>query len=53
MRKASLLALALPLMQTGCMVVGYRSGSGWFFWPGGFALFVILFVILLIARRRR
>ena len=29
------LILTSALLQLSCVVVGYRSGSGWFFWPGG------------------
>ena len=54
MRKASLPAFALSLSQTGCIVVGgYRSGGGWFFWPGGLGLVLIILVVLFLAGRRR
>jgi hypothetical protein len=54
MRKATLLAFVLALAQTGCIVVGgYRSGGGWFVWPGGLGLLLIVVVVLLLARRRR
>jgi hypothetical protein len=47
-------AAALALAQTGCIVVGgYRSGGGWFIWPGGLGILVIVLVVLLLARRRR
>jgi hypothetical protein len=38
-----------PLLLGSCAVVGYSSGSGWFFWPGGWiglAVIVIVFLIL-------
>jgi hypothetical protein len=38
---------------SGCLAVGYSSGGGWFIWPGGLGLlFVILFVVFLLRRRR-
>jgi hypothetical protein len=54
MRKALLVAFALSLSQTGCIVAGYRSGGGgWFIWPGGLGLLLIILVVLFLARRRR
>ena len=54
MRKALPLALVLSLAQTGCIVAGYRSGGGgWFVWPGGISLVLIVLVLLFLARRRR
>jgi hypothetical protein len=55
MRKALLVAFALSLSQTGCIVAGYRSGGGgcWFIWPGGLGLLLIIMVVLFLARRRR
>jgi hypothetical protein len=48
------IAFVLALAQTGCIVVGgYRSGGGWFVWPGGLGLLLIVVVVLLLARRRR
>lgn len=46
-----LFAAISPL--TGCVAVGYRSGGGWFVWPGGIGLVVILLVVLLVLRGRR
>jgi uncharacterized integral membrane protein len=53
MRKALLVVFALSLAQTGCIVAGYRSGGGWFIWPGGLGLLLIILVLLFLARRRR
>lgn len=54
MRKVLLLAVALSFAQTGCIVAGYRSGGGgWFIWPGGLGLLLIVLVVLFLARRRR
>lgn len=52
MRKAASL-LALSLSQTGCIVAGYRSGGGWFVWPGGLSILLIVLVLFFLARRRR
>jgi hypothetical protein len=54
MRRVLTLALTLALTQTGCIVAGYRSGGGgWFLWPGGLGLVLIIIVLLFLARRRR
>jgi hypothetical protein len=53
MRGVLPLALTLALAQTGCIVAGYRSGGGWFFWPGGLGLVLIILVLLFLARGRR
>ncbi len=38
---------------TGCLAVGYTSTGGWFVWPGGLTLIlVVLFVFFLLRRRR-
>ena len=37
---------------TGCIGIGYSSRGGWFLWPGGFGLVVIILVFLLLSRRR-
>jgi hypothetical protein len=40
------------LTLSGCIAVGYTSSGGWFIWPGGLALLlVILFVVFLLRRR--
>jgi hypothetical protein len=36
----------------GCLVAGVSSGGGWFIWPGGFGLVVLILVILFFLRRR-
>ena len=45
--------LLLAALQTSCVVVGYRSGGGWFFWPGGLGLLVMVLLVFLWLRRRR
>ncbi|HEY0759488.1 MAG TPA: DUF3309 family protein [Acidisarcina sp.] len=46
-------ALVLMVTQSGCLAVGYSSGSGWFVWPGGIGLVVLILLVLLLMRRRR
>ena len=55
MRAAVILAIAslLALWSSACVFVGgYDSGTGWWFWPGGLGLFLIIALIFLLARRR-
>ena len=51
-RETKLLALLICLSQTSCVVVGYRSGGGWFVWPGALTILVVVAVLFLLARRR-
>ena len=43
--------LLLCSMLTGCLAVGYSSGGGWFIWPGGLGLVVLILVIVFLLRR--
>jgi hypothetical protein len=36
---------------TGCLVVGYSSRGGWFIWPGGIGLLIIILLIIWLLRR--
>jgi hypothetical protein len=45
--------LASVCLQTSCVVAGYRSDGGWFFWPGGLGLLVMVALAFLFLRRRR
>jgi Na+/proline symporter len=36
----------------GCVAVGYSSGRGWFVWPGGLGLLIIVLIIVFVLRRR-
>jgi hypothetical protein len=47
---AAPLALALPL--TGCLVVGYYSGSGWYVWPGSLIITAIMALVYFALRHR-
>lgn len=54
MKRISVLAAVLGLLQASCVVAGgYSSRDGWFFWPGGLGLIVIVVLVLLFLRRRR
>ena len=53
MKLASIVLLLSALAQTSCVVAGYRSDGGWFFWPGGLGLLVLVLVAFLLLRRRR
>jgi hypothetical protein len=54
MRQTTSLAVLLAMTQTGCIAVaGYSSRGGWFFWPGGLGLLVILALLFLFLRRGR
>lgn len=39
-------------LLTGCFAVGYTSGGGWFVWPGGLGLVLLIALVLLVLRRR-
>lgn len=38
---------------TGCVAVGYSSGGGWFVWPGGLGLVLLLLLLFFVLRGRR
>ena len=45
------LAAACNLLS-GCVMVGYSSRSGFFVWPGGLGLLLLLLVLWLLLRPR-
>ncbi|HVF51744.1 MAG TPA: hypothetical protein VNA19_16790 [Pyrinomonadaceae bacterium] len=55
LKRVSWLVLLLALVQPACVVAGYSNRGGWFFWPGGLGLVVLLAVVViyLLSRRRR
>ena len=53
MRQTTILALAVALSQTACVVGGYSSDGGLFLWPGSILLTVVLVLLFLFLRRRR
>ena len=54
MKLTSFIFLVLAALQTSCVVAGYRSdGGGWFIWPGGLGLLVMVVLAFLFLRRRR
>ena len=46
-RKLSLLfvLLAAVVLESACMAVGYSNRGGWFIWPGGLGLVIILLLL--------
>jgi hypothetical protein len=51
-RMGSAAIAALAMTQAGCIVLGYRSGGGWFMWPGGIGLIIMLALFLMMFFRR-
>ncbi len=49
---ATVAALVVAGLLTGCVAVGYSSGGGWFVWPGGLGLLVLVLLLLFLLRRR-
>jgi hypothetical protein len=48
------LGLLLSILSSGCVVVGgYRSGGGWFLWPGSIGALLIVAVLILLLRLRK
>ncbi len=45
--------VGLAWLLTGCVAVGYSSRGGWFVWPGGFGLLLIVLLVLFLLRGRR
>jgi hypothetical protein len=52
-RAVAVLSLVVALSFTGCIVVGYRSRGGWFVWPGGLGLLIVVLLVLFLLRGRR
>jgi len=42
----------ISIALTGCLMVGVSSSGGWFVWPGGLGLVVMIIVAALLLRRR-
>ena len=54
MTRITLPAIFVAASQSACIVVGGRSSTGgWFFWPGGLGLIVMLALVFLFVGRRR
>lgn len=47
-----LIGLLCCTTLTGCIAFGYSSGGGWFVWPGGLGLVLLILLILFVLRRR-
>ncbi len=48
----AVLGLVTASFASGCVVVGHSTGGGWFVWPGGLGLVVVVLLILFLLRRR-
>lgn len=45
--------ITLLLLSSGCVVAGgYSSGRGWFIWPGGLGILLLVLVLFFLLRRR-
>ena len=56
MMKQIVIALAgflAACLLTGCIMVGHSTGGGWFVWPGGLGLVVVVLLVLFLLRGRR
>lgn len=53
MKQTIVLALAVALSQTACVVGGYSNEGGFFLWPGSIIITVVLVLLFLFMRRRR
>ncbi len=49
----ALLSLLTAPALSGCLVAGYRSGGGWFVWPGSFGFLIVLLLLFFFLRGRR
>lgn len=49
---AALLALGIGSSTTGCIVAGYSSRGGGFIFPSVFGTLILVFVVILLTRRR-
>jgi fatty acid desaturase len=52
--RAALLLLSAAIVccgLSGCLVVGYSSGSGWWVWPGSLVVTLLLFLAWFLSRR--
>ncbi len=49
----ALLSLLVAPALSGCLVAGYRTGGGWFVWPGSFGFLIIILLLFFFLRRGR
>jgi len=44
----------LAMTQSACIAIGgYSSGGGWFIWPGGLGLIILLLLLFFLFRGGR
>ncbi len=54
MNRLAVSTILLLITQTSCAVVGgYSNRGGWFLWPGGLGLILMIVLVLFLARRGR
>jgi hypothetical protein len=53
-RAAAVILLMLPCATalSGCLVVGYSSGSGFWMWPGSIVVTLVLVLLYFLTRHR-
>ena len=44
--------VVMGVTLSGCVVAGGSSRGGWFIWPGGFGLLLLILIVLFVLRRR-
>ena len=52
--RAALIAVVAMLgceVLSGCLVMGYSTGAGWWVWPGSLIVSLILLLLFLLNRR--
>jgi hypothetical protein len=49
----AMFGLLAACSMTGCIVVGHSTRGGWFVWPGGLGLVVVVLIALFLLRGRR
>jgi hypothetical protein len=49
----NLIVLLCLLTSSACVGIGYSSRGGWFLWPGGLGLLLMIILVVFLMRRRR
>ena len=52
MKRITAVTAFLALTQWACIGVGYSNRGGWFVWPGGLGLVLVIALIFFVLRRR-
>jgi hypothetical protein len=51
-KRLTLVAMFLASTQSACIVIGRSSRGGWFVWPGGFGLIILILILYFLFGRR-